>query len=55
VPVNTFNKVWIVPVEAKVYVRDNTIIIAKARLKVMLEEDNNGNTEKASGNISVHY
>ena len=39
VPVNTFNKVWIVPDEAAVYESGNTVYILKSHLKVMLEED----------------
>ncbi len=39
VPVNTFNKVWIVPDKARVYTADNTAFVAESRLKVMLEED----------------
>ncbi len=39
IPVNTFNKVWIVPQEAVVYENKNVAYIAKAQLKVMLEED----------------
>ncbi len=39
IPVNTFNKVWIVPQEAVVYENKNVAYIAQAKLKVMLEED----------------
>jgi len=39
IPVNTFNKVWIVPDHAKVYEHGNTAFVIKATLKVMLEED----------------
>jgi len=39
IPVNTFNKVWIVPDEAVVYESGNTAYIIKSHLKVMLEED----------------
>src|ERR1019366_565970 len=39
VPVNTFNKVWIVPDTAYVYESGNTAYILKSHLKVMLEED----------------
>jgi hypothetical protein len=39
VPVNTFNKVWIVPDQAIVYESGNTAFILKSHLKVMLEED----------------
>jgi len=39
IPINTFNKVWIVPEKAVVYQNGNTAIIASSHLKVMLEED----------------
>lgn len=39
VPVNTINKVWIMPDEAVVYESKNTALILKSHLKVMLEED----------------
>ena len=39
IPVNTFNKVWIVADRADVYEHDNTAYVVGAHLKVMLEED----------------
>lgn len=39
IPVNTFNKVWIVADKAKVYVHQNTVFVVASHLKVMLEED----------------
>ncbi len=39
IPVNTFNKVWIVPEKAVVYEQGKTVIILQSHLKVMLEED----------------
>ena len=39
IPVNTFNKVWVVPSEAGVYKTKDGAFVTKARLKVMLEED----------------
>ncbi len=39
IPVNTFNKVWILPDTAKVYEEKDRAIITEARMKVMLEED----------------
>jgi len=39
IPVNTFNKVWIVPDEALIYESGNTAYVVKSHLKVMLEED----------------
>ena len=40
IPVNTFNKVWIVPEKAVVYenAKAGTAYVVKSRLKVMLEE-----------------
>jgi|GEM_PF-5990717 len=38
-PVNTFNKVWIMAEKADVYVHDNTAFVVASHLKVMLEED----------------
>ncbi len=39
IPLDTFNKVWIVPDEAVVYVNGDTAFIAKSHLKVMLDTD----------------
>jgi hypothetical protein len=41
VPVNTFNKVWIVPDQAVVYENEafNSVFVVESRLKVMLEKD----------------
>lgn len=39
IPVNTFNKVWIVPDVASVYEYKNSAVIMKSHLKVMLEQD----------------
>jgi len=39
IPINTFNKVWIVPESATVYENGNTAYVVESRLKVMLEED----------------
>src|SRR5580658_479876 len=39
VPVNTFNKVWILPDDALIYEKGNTAYILKNHLRVMLEED----------------
>lgn len=39
IPVNTFNKVWIVPSEAVVWEHEGKAFIVKSHLKVMLEED----------------
>jgi hypothetical protein len=39
IPMNTFNKIWIVPDEAVVYEDETTAYVVKTHLKVMLEED----------------
>ena len=39
IPVNTFNKVWILPNQAQVYETPNAAYVTKATLKVMLDED----------------
>ncbi len=39
IPINTFNKVWIVPDSADVYTHENTAYIVKSHLKVMLDAD----------------
>jgi len=39
IPVNTFNKVWIIPDQAVVYESGNTAYVLRDHLKVMLEED----------------
>ena len=39
IPVNTFNKVWIIPERASVYEKEDIVFIVDSRLKVMLEED----------------
>ncbi|MFH0753641.1 MAG: hypothetical protein V2A70_03645, partial [Candidatus Omnitrophota bacterium] len=41
IPVDTFNKVWIVADKAKVLERNNTAFVVDAHLKVMLESDYN--------------
>ncbi len=39
VPVNTFNKVWIIADKAEVFERNQTAFVVGSHLKVMLEED----------------
>ena len=39
IPVNTFNKVWILPDQAQVFENVNAAYVTKATLKVMLDED----------------
>ncbi len=39
IPLNTFNKVWIMPAQAQVYEHNNGAFVVEAKLKVMLEQD----------------
>lgn len=39
IPVNTFNKVWIVPERATVFERGSSAFVAESRLKVLMEAD----------------
>jgi len=39
IPVNTFNKVWILPDQAQVFENTNAAYVTKSSLKVMLDED----------------
>jgi len=39
IPLNTFNKIWIVPNGAVVYEQGNSAYVVESHLKVMLEED----------------
>ncbi len=48
IPVNTFNKVWIVPDDAAVYESGNTVYVLRNHLKVLLEADYLAIQENAS-------
>ncbi|MBF0483331.1 MAG: aldo/keto reductase [Candidatus Omnitrophica bacterium] len=39
IPLDTFNKVWIMPESATIYEHENTVYITEAKLKVMTEND----------------
>ena len=39
IPIQTFNKIWIIPDKAVIYENGNSAYIAESHLKVMLEED----------------
>ncbi|MCK5214734.1 MAG: hypothetical protein KAR05_05225, partial [Candidatus Omnitrophica bacterium] len=67
-PINTFNKVWILPENAVVYENGDTAFIVESHLKVMLEQDyfalsknsnkNNSrfdNNQLTAGNESVSF
>jgi len=57
VPMNTFNKVWIVPDKAVIYENGNSVFVVESHLKVMLEEDylaleeNVGSTKHGLGDV----
>jgi Fe-S cluster assembly iron-binding protein IscA len=38
-PMDTFNKIWVVPQTAELYEKGNTVVIVKSHLKVMLDID----------------
>ena len=55
IPVNTFNKIWIVPDKSMIHENNNTAVVAEASLKAMLEEDYlslNNNLAKIQKEIS---
>lgn len=39
IPVDTFNKVWIMPEKAEVFEKGNAVYVTEAKLKVMLDSD----------------
>ena len=39
IPLDTLNKVWIVPDKAVVFEKNNTVVVTESRFKVMTEED----------------
>jgi len=39
IPVNTFNKVWIVPESATVYEHEQTVYVVESKLKVLMDAD----------------
>lgn len=53
-PVNTYNKVWIVPDKAIIYDLGNSALIGDTHLKVMLEEDYLALKKNRSSNRRLH-
>ncbi|MBF0122175.1 MAG: twin-arginine translocation signal domain-containing protein [Candidatus Omnitrophica bacterium] len=59
IPLDTFNKVWIVPEGAVIYEHEKGALIIKSHLKVMQEEDylaleaNKNSTEHGLGSVTV--
>ena len=39
IPINTFNKIWIIPEKANVHINGNNVFVIDQHLKIMLEED----------------
>ncbi|MBF0595651.1 MAG: hypothetical protein HQL22_11905 [Candidatus Omnitrophica bacterium] len=52
IPVDTFNKVWIMPERAKVFEKGNAVYVTDAKLKVMLDSDRMAMTQNASGAVT---
>jgi hypothetical protein len=52
IPINTFNKVWIVPASATVFEKGNIAVITQSHLKVMMEEDYLAMQKNDGGNVS---
>jgi len=58
VPINTFNKVWIVPESAVIHESGRSVFVLESHLKVMLEEDylalesNDGSTKHGLGDVT---
>ena len=54
IPVNTFNKVWIVPAKAVVYenAKAGTAYVVESKLKVMLEQDYLALSKHADGGVA---
>ena len=59
IPMDTFNKVWIIPESATIYENGHNVFVVDSHMKVLLEEDylaldaNSGRTEHGLGNVSV--
>lgn len=53
IPVNTFNKVWVVPERALVYENGNVAYIMESHLKVMLEQDYQATSQSALGGRGI--
>jgi hypothetical protein len=53
IPMNTFNKVWIMPESAMVYEHENTVYVIESRLKVLMDEDYLALDKNKSNNFSA--
>ena len=52
IPVDTFNKVWIMPEKAEVFEKGNAVYVTQAKLKVMLDSDHTAMAMSASDSVS---
>jgi glycogen debranching enzyme len=55
IPVDVFNKIWIMPDRAEIYEKDNLVYVTGARLKVMLDRDRTasaGNVDQQQENVN---
>lgn len=52
IPVDTFNKVWIMPDKAEVFEKGNAVYVTEAKLKVMLDSDRTAMTQNASDAVT---
>ncbi|MBF0569222.1 MAG: hypothetical protein HQL18_00390 [Candidatus Omnitrophica bacterium] len=52
IPVDTFNKVWIMPEKAEVYEKGNAVYVTDAKLRVMLDSDRTAMSQNASGAVT---
>lgn len=55
VPAGTFNKIWIVPKTARVYVKGNNAFVVESELDVMLETDYLALTRQAPGKADAGF
>jgi len=59
IPMDTYNKIWIVPETARIYEHEKGAFVVESRLKVMLEEDylalaaNQGRTDHGIGDVKT--
>lgn len=54
IPIDTFNKVWIVPQKAVVYANGDKVFVTEAKLKVMLESDFVAQQQSRSPELIAH-
>ncbi len=52
IPIDTFNKVWIMPEQAEVFEKGNAVYVTDAKLKVMLDTDRTAMTKSISDSAS---